>query len=120
MADVIDYKIYGDDMQIVEVELDPGEGVRAEAGAMMFMDEGIEVQDSSAVRDSFSNALKGMVWHLSMQVGQLSKGNFMQVSLSAWTQDVLWPSPHQWSMIFNSWEGLRMPYLGVREYFLLN
>ena len=24
MADVIDYKIYGDDLQLVEVELDPG------------------------------------------------------------------------------------------------
>lgn len=47
MGDVIDYKIYGDDMQIVEVELDPGEGVRAEAGAMMFMDEGIEMQTST-------------------------------------------------------------------------
>ena len=44
MADIIDYKIYGDDMQVVEVELDPGEGIRAEAGAMMFMDEGIEMQ----------------------------------------------------------------------------
>ena len=44
MADVIDYKIFGDDMQVVEIELDPGEGVRAEAGAMMYMDEGIEIQ----------------------------------------------------------------------------
>lgn len=47
MADVIDYKIYGDDMQIVEVTLDPGEGVRAEAGAMLYMDEGIEMQTST-------------------------------------------------------------------------
>ncbi|MDY6834800.1 MAG: TIGR00266 family protein [Chloroflexota bacterium] len=47
MADVIDYKIHGDDMQIVEIELDPGEGVRAEAGAMMFMEDGIEMQTSS-------------------------------------------------------------------------
>ncbi len=47
MTDIIDYKIYGDDMQIVEVELDPGEGVRAEAGAMMYMDEGIEMQTSA-------------------------------------------------------------------------
>lgn len=47
MADVIDYKIHGDDMQIVEVELDPGEGVRAEAGAMMYMGEGIEMQTST-------------------------------------------------------------------------
>jgi uncharacterized protein (TIGR00266 family) len=47
MADVIDYKIIGDDMQLVEVELDPGEGVRAEAGAMMYMEDGIEMQTST-------------------------------------------------------------------------
>jgi uncharacterized protein (TIGR00266 family) len=47
MIDVIDYKIFGDDMQIVEVELDPGEGVRAEAGTMMYMDQGIEMQTST-------------------------------------------------------------------------
>ncbi len=47
MADIIDYNIYGDDMQIVEVELDPGEGVRAEAGAMMYMEDGIEMQTST-------------------------------------------------------------------------
>lgn len=44
MADVIDYQIFGDDMQIVEIELDPGEGVRAEAGAMMYMEQGIQMQ----------------------------------------------------------------------------
>ena len=43
-ADVIDYQIFGDDMQMVEVELDPGEGVRAEVGAMMYMENGIEMQ----------------------------------------------------------------------------
>ena len=37
----VDYKIIGDDMQIVEVELDPGETVVAEAGAMNYMDDGI-------------------------------------------------------------------------------
>lgn len=47
VADVIDYKIYGDDMQVVEIELDPGEGVRAEAGAMMYMDENIQMQTST-------------------------------------------------------------------------
>jgi len=46
VADIIDYKIFGDDMQTVEVELDPGEGVRAEAGAMMYMEDGIEMQTS--------------------------------------------------------------------------
>ena len=46
-ADVIDYQIFGDDMQMVEVELDPGEGVRAEVGAMMYMENGIEMQTST-------------------------------------------------------------------------
>jgi len=44
MADVLDYKIIGDDLQLVEVELDPGEGVRAEAGTMTYMEDGIEMQ----------------------------------------------------------------------------
>ncbi|MFQ5538188.1 MAG: TIGR00266 family protein [Gemmatimonadota bacterium] len=47
MADIIDYQILGDDMQLVEVGLDPGEGVRAEAGAMMYMEAGIEMQTST-------------------------------------------------------------------------
>jgi len=37
----VDYEIFGDDMQIVEVELDPQETVIAEAGAMNYMDDGI-------------------------------------------------------------------------------
>ncbi len=37
----IDYEIFGDDMQIVEVELDPGETVIAEAGAMNYVEQDI-------------------------------------------------------------------------------
>ena len=40
-AHEIDYKIFGDDMQVVSVELDPQETVIAEAGAMNWMDDGI-------------------------------------------------------------------------------
>jgi uncharacterized protein (TIGR00266 family) len=40
----IDYKIFGDDMQYVEVELDPNEATVAEAGGMMYMDDGIEME----------------------------------------------------------------------------
>ncbi|MEM7117260.1 MAG: TIGR00266 family protein [Chloroflexota bacterium] len=39
---VVDYKIYGDDLQFVEVELDPSETVIAEAGAMVYMEDGID------------------------------------------------------------------------------
>jgi uncharacterized protein (TIGR00266 family) len=42
-AHEIDFKIVGDDLQFVEVELDPGESAIAEAGAMMYMTEGIEM-----------------------------------------------------------------------------
>ncbi len=38
----VDYKIMGHDIQFVEIELDPDETVIAEAGAMMYMKEGIE------------------------------------------------------------------------------
>ena len=38
---VIDYRIHGDDLQFVEVELDPGETVIGEAGAMMFLESDI-------------------------------------------------------------------------------
>ncbi|MBD3315764.1 MAG: TIGR00266 family protein [Chitinivibrionales bacterium] len=37
----VDYEVFGDDMQVVEVELDPGESVIAEAGAMNWMEDGI-------------------------------------------------------------------------------
>lgn len=43
-AHEIEYKLYGDDMQFVEIELDPGESAIAEAGAMMMMDDGIEME----------------------------------------------------------------------------
>jgi uncharacterized protein (TIGR00266 family) len=61
MADVIDFKIYGDDMQIVEVELDPGEGVRAEAGALNYMDDGVEMQTSTGggMFKGFKRAITG-------------------------------------------------------------
>ena len=47
MADVIDYQLFGDDLQMVEIALDPGEGVRAEVGTMAYMEDGIEMQTST-------------------------------------------------------------------------
>ena len=40
----IDYKIYGEELQFVEVELDPGETVVGEPGGFMMMEDGIEMQ----------------------------------------------------------------------------
>jgi len=61
---VIDFEIHGDDMQMVEIELDPGETVIAEAGGMCFMEEGIEFEtkmgDGSAPGGGFFGALKNI------------------------------------------------------------
>ena len=40
----VDYTIHGDDMQFVEIELDPGEAAVAEAGGMMYMEDGIQME----------------------------------------------------------------------------
>src|SRR5438093_2032895 len=61
--DEVDYKIFGDDMQYVEVELDPGEATVAEAGGMMYMEDGIEMEtvfgDGSQRGGGFLDALVG-------------------------------------------------------------
>jgi uncharacterized protein (TIGR00266 family) len=44
MADVIDYEIFGTEMQYVEVELDPGEAAIGEAGSMMYMQDNITLE----------------------------------------------------------------------------
>ncbi|MGV8091792.1 MAG: TIGR00266 family protein [Mangrovibacterium sp.] len=57
----IDYKIIGDDVQLVEVELDAGETVIAEAGAMLYMEDGISFEtrlgDGSNPRAGFFDKL---------------------------------------------------------------
>ena len=62
----VDYQVLGDDMQIVEVELDPGETVVAEAGAMNYMEDGIGFE---AKMGDGSNADEGIMGKL-LNVGK--------------------------------------------------
>lgn len=59
----IDYRLYGEEMQCVEIELDPQETVIAEAGSFMYMDDGIEMEtifgDGSAKEGGFLGKLLG-------------------------------------------------------------
>jgi len=59
----VDFKIFGDDMQFVEVELDPMEAAVAEAGGMMYMEDGIEMEtifgDGSQQTSGFLGSLMG-------------------------------------------------------------
>lgn len=61
--DVIDFEIHGDDMQFVEIELDPGEAAVGEAGAMLFMEDGIVMDtvfgDGSDQQSGFMGKLFG-------------------------------------------------------------
>lgn len=58
----IDYELHGDDMQFVEVELDPQETVIAEAGGLMMMDE--EIQMETIFGDGSSNQGSGLMGKL--------------------------------------------------------
>lgn len=59
----VDYKIFGEDMQFVAIELDPGEAAVAEAGGMFYMDDGIGMEtifgDGSQQQGGFVDALLG-------------------------------------------------------------
>src|SRR5690625_2576263 len=59
----IDYQLYGDDMQFVEIELDPGETVIAEAGSLMMMENEIKMEtifgDGSSKQSGFMDKLLG-------------------------------------------------------------
>ena len=57
----VDYEILGDDLQFVKIELDPGEAVVAEAGAMMYVEDGIQLDtifgDGSQQQKGFMGSL---------------------------------------------------------------
>ncbi len=61
--DVIDYQIFGDDMQFVEIELDPRESVVGEAGSMFYMEDQIQMEtifgDGSASNSGILGSLLG-------------------------------------------------------------
>jgi uncharacterized protein (TIGR00266 family) len=62
-ADDVDFEIFGSEMQFVEVELDPGESVVAEAGSMMYMTDGIQMNtifgDGGGQEGGFMDKLVG-------------------------------------------------------------
>ena len=61
--DVVDYKVYGAEMQFVEIELDPAEAAVGEAGSMFYMEDGITMEtifgDGSAQQSGFFGKLVG-------------------------------------------------------------
>lgn len=58
----VDYEIFGDDMQVVEVELDPRETVIAEAGAMNWVEDGIRYEARMSDGSKPGEGLMGKLW----------------------------------------------------------
>jgi uncharacterized protein (TIGR00266 family) len=61
MSKVLNHKIHGDDMQAVEITLESGEAVRSEAGSMLYMDIGVQMDTSmeGGVMKSIKRAFAG-------------------------------------------------------------
>lgn len=58
----IDYKILGEEMQCVEIELDPNETAIAESGSFMMMDDGIQMQTIFGDGSSQQKGILGKLW----------------------------------------------------------
>lgn len=83
MADIIDFTIFGDDLQLVEIGLDPGEGVRAEAGTMTYMEDGIEMQTTTGggIFKGLQRAITGESFFITTFLN--SGGKFSHVAFAA-------------------------------------
>jgi len=64
----VDFEIFGDDMQIVEIELDPSETVIAEAGAMNYMDDGISFEAKMGDGSKPNEGLMGSLLNVGKRV----------------------------------------------------
>lgn len=78
-AHKIDYEIFGDDMQFVEIELDQSESVVAEAGAMMMMDMGISME--TIFGDGSKNNTGGMFGKLGGAAKRVLTGESLFMTL---------------------------------------
>ena len=64
----VDYELIGDDMQIVEVELDPGETVIAEAGGMNYMEDNISYEARMGDGSSADEGMMGKLLNVGKRV----------------------------------------------------
>jgi uncharacterized protein (TIGR00266 family) len=64
----IDYQILGEDIQVVEIELDPQETVIAEAGSMLFMEDGIVFETKMGDGSQANQSLLGKVFQAGSRI----------------------------------------------------
>src|SRR5215203_3028126 len=89
----IDYLIRGEEMQCVEIELDPGETAIAEAGAFMMMDEGVQMEtifgDGRGQEKGFFGKLMSAGKEKSIVRFALSWKNYTDRSSATWWKNDL-------------------------------
>lgn len=97
-SDEIDYKLMGDDLQAVVVTLDPSEQVMGEAGTMLYMTQGIDMQTSMAADKN-----KGFLGNLIKAVGRVVTGEsfFVTTFTNVGTEraDVAFAAPYPGKII---------------------
>jgi len=101
-AHEIDYQVYGEELQFVEITLDPGEACIAEAGAFMYMDPGIEM--NTIFGDGSAQSETGGFMGKLMSAGKrvlTGESLFMTVfgNGSTQRQDVAFASPYPGKII---------------------
>lgn len=64
----IDYEILGEDIQVVQIELDPNETVIAEAGSMLFMEDGIQFETKMGDGSNANESILGKLFKAGSRV----------------------------------------------------
>ncbi|MCB9184981.1 MAG: TIGR00266 family protein [Flavobacteriales bacterium] len=86
----LDHRIVGDDMQCVEITLDPGETVIAEAGTLMMMDDGIEMKTIFGSGDGKEQGFLDKLWGAGKRV-LTGESLFMTTYTNVWgTRRTAW------------------------------
>ena len=99
-AHEIDYKIYGEELQFVEIELDPAEAVLAEAGSFMMMNEGIEMDTIMGDGSGQDKSILGQLFNAGKRL-LVGEGLFMTVftNKSPMIKKVSFASPYPGKII---------------------
>ncbi|MBC99915.1 MAG: TIGR00266 family protein [Crocinitomicaceae bacterium] len=116
---VIDYKIHGDDMQVVSIELDPNETVIAEAGSMNWMDRGISFETKMGDGTEPDSGIMGKLFSVGKRVltgESIFLTHFTNIESSK--KEVAFAAPYPGSIIAVNLKDLKGEILCQKDAFL--
>lgn len=109
MADDIEYKIHGDDVQLVQILLDPGEAIVAEAGTLLFKDNEVAMS---------TDAEGWMMWWLKRIIS--GESFFITSFTNTWSNkaQVAFAAPYPWKIIALDLKEIWWEFLCQKDSFL--